>query len=446
MKLEKNKSKAVSPARAAAFRVLLRIEEEHSYSSVLLPIYAEKLSQQDRSLLYELVLGTLRRQLFLDRLIDVLTEDRKLDTAVRVVLRLALFQIRWMDRLPIHAIVNDSVNTIREAGKDSARGFVNAILRRAVREAAEPVFEDEIDRCSVETSMPRWLLERWIETFGPERAIAIAEASNRKPKTAFRLTPKAQWVPDETLKVLLHEELERACQSAVAASAFVIERSNERLRRLAAEGLIYFQDEGSQLVGSCIRVGPKEAFLDLCAAPGGKISQIAATEGTSKAFFVAGDRYEARIRTLRENCDRQGLSNIRFVCYNAEEMMPFRGGTFDAVLVDAPCSGTGTIRHNPELRYFLTASDIPQLAQKQLRILRNASKLVKPGGRLVYSTCSLENEENDEVINSFLNGDRDFEAVAPGISERFLYESVFARTFPDVDDSDGFFIAELRHR
>jgi 16S rRNA (cytosine967-C5)-methyltransferase len=186
---------------------------------------------------------------------------------------------------------------------------------------------------------------------------------------------------------------------------------------------------------------PGETFLDLCAAPGSKTTQIAAMPDAASSLIVAGDLYAARARLLRETCQRQNLSRVAVVQYDATAGLPFGDGTFDAVLVDAPCSGTGTLGHNPEIRYLLSESDIAELAAKQLTILLSASKLVKRGGRLIYSTCSLERDENEDVSEQFLTQSEGFRSVPPAVDQRFATAEGFAQTLPGRDAADGFFIA-----
>ncbi len=193
---------------------------------------------------------------------------------------------------------------------------------------------------------------------------------------------------------------------------------------------------------SDLNLRENESFIDVCAAPGSKTTFINSKRHTGNTkLFVAGDFYEHRIRSLRENCIRLDAQNIEFVRYDAEKSMPFADASFDVILLDAPCSGTGTIRHNPEIRYFLKPSDFIELSEKQLNILKNASKLLVKGGRLIYSTCSLEREENESVVENFLRGATNFRKVLPNVSERFLTAENFARTFPGRDSTDGFFIA-----
>ncbi len=412
----------VSPARLAAFQVLLKIETEKSFSSVMLPIFEEKLQPNDRGLCHELTLGTLRKQMYLDKIIETFSGN-KLDVSVRIALRLGLYQLIFLDKIPAYSAINESVNLVHLAKKQSATGFVNAILRRATREKFEPKFNDEIERISLETSHPRWLIERWTKNFGIEETEKIAVANNETPKLSFRFTNKTT----DAIKKLLENE----------------ETKNDRkfLRELAENGKIYFQDEASQIVGQTVALKEDESFLDVCAAPASKLSQVAAD--TKKNLVVGGDLYFRRVETMREICRNQGLKNVQVLQYNAEKSLPFADESFDVILLDAPCTGTGTIRHNPEIRYHLQEKDFADLFKKQLKILTNASKLLKQNGRIIYSTCSLEVEENEQVIETFLSENSLFEAVKTNLPEKFLTDKGFARTFPNRDDIDGFFIAEL---
>ena len=430
----------ISPARIAAFEILTKIEREKSFSSVLLPIYEEKLEAKDRALCHALTLGVLRKQIYLDRLIERLTNGKKLDAAVRIILRVGLYQLIYLDKIPAHAAINDAVNLVQASKKTSAKGLVNAVLRRFTREQPiELKFSDEVERIAVETSHPRWIVERWIEQFGFEAAKNLAQENNETPHSVFRLTNKSDENTAEILKKLGTE----IAESEIIENAWQVFGTNEMLRLYADEGKIYFQDEGSQLVGQAVNLKENESFLDVCAAPGSKATYVAMQNAKlkNKKLIVAGDFYEHRVRTLRANCRQQAASFIKIVRYDAEKSLPFAEASFDAVLVDAPCSGTGTIRHNPEIRYFLQESDFAELSTKQLGILENASKLVKRGGRLIYSTCSLEREENEAVAEKFLQENAEFKTIKPPSAERFITESGFARTFPQTDKTDGFFVA-----
>jgi 16S rRNA (cytosine967-C5)-methyltransferase len=432
----------IAPARIAAFEILLKIESEKAFSSVLLPIYEERLSTQDRALCHALTLGVLRKKLYLDRVIEEFTKKKteKFDSVVLLALRIGLFQILFLDKIPVHAAINESVNFVYLAKKRSAAGLVNAVLRRAARDEIKLEFASEIEKISIETSHPIWLIEHWIKQFGLEETEKLAIANNEAPKLVFRLTGRSG---EKTLDILQKLGLE-ITESAILSNAWEVLKSNEILHLYADEGKIYFQDEASQLVARTVRLKPNESFLDVCAAPGSKTTQInseAETQNSKLKQFIAGDRYFHRLRVLRETCKKADAENVEIVAYDAEKDLPFAYESFDVVLVDAPCSGSGTIRHNPEIRYFLQREDFAELSVKQLKILANASKIVKTGGRLIYSTCSLERQENEAVCENFLAGQTNFRKVLPDVPEKFLTEEVFARTFPQRDKTDGFFIA-----
>jgi 16S rRNA (cytosine967-C5)-methyltransferase len=421
----------ISPARIAAFDILLRIETERCFSSILLPEYESRLSPKDRALCHQLTLGVLRKQIYLDRVVDHFGCGKRLDPAVRISLRLGLYQLLFLDRVPDHSAVNESVNLVQKAKKTSARGFVNAILRRALREPFVPKYTDEVDKISVETSHPRWLIEKWIQRFGISETAMLAESNNAPPIAAFRLTARA---PDGL-------RFEGAQESEFVPGCFLADPGTAEMAQAAERSEIYFQDEGSQLVGNAVVVPDGGLFLDVCAAPGSKLTQIAAQR--NDGLIVGGDIHSHRTRFLLENAWTQSVSRVSVVQYDAENEFPFEEGSFDTVLVDAPCSGTGTIRHNPEIRYFLESDDITALSAKQRRILRNASKMVRNGGYLIYSTCSLEGEENEAIADDFLRSHPAFRKTAIDVPGRFVLDDHYARTMPHIDQMDGFFIASF---
>ncbi|MGI8555366.1 MAG: 16S rRNA (cytosine(967)-C(5))-methyltransferase RsmB [Pyrinomonadaceae bacterium] len=415
----------ISPARIAAFEILAKIETEKAFSSILLPVYEEDLEVKDRALCHELTLGTLRKQIYLDRLIEKLTNGKKLDSAVRIILRLGLYQLIFLDKIPAHAAINDSVNLVQKVKKTSAKGLVNAVLRRFLREKIELNFADEFERIAVETSHPRWLIEKWVEQFGLPETAKLAAANNETPKLDFRLTAKAS----EIVKQSLQKEN--------------IAGEKKYLRDLAEDGKIYFQDKASQMAAKAVNLQPDESFLDVCCAPGSKFSMVNYLVGEPQKLFVGGDFYEQRLRVAQKICEKVGVKNFQILAFDATLDLPFADESFEVILLDAPCSGTGTIRRNPEIRYFLNEKDFAELSAKQLRILKNASKVLRRGGRLIYSTCSLETEENEQVIEKFLASDAGFRIAQTGLPGQFSTESGFAKTFPPRDETDGFFIAVL---
>jgi 16S rRNA (cytosine967-C5)-methyltransferase len=426
------KQKTVSPARRAAFDILRRVADG-AFSSVLLASEEPQLKPPDRSLTHELVLGVLRWQAWLDQIIEH-TSNRSvasLDLPVRIALRLALYQLRFLSRIPASAAVNESVNLVRAAKLSSAAALVNAVLRRAIRESdydpAKDV-QDPLERIAIETSHPAWLVTRWINSFGVAEAESLARANNEVPPTAFRVVHTRANVDD------ILQQLTAAGASiepsTIAADAFRISGATAVLRELSANGLIYLQDEASQLVAQVLDARPGERVLDLCAAPGGKTTLIA-DRVRDDAFIVAADRYSARLTTIITTAALHQLRSLNPILLDAGDTLPFAPETFDRILVDAPCSGTGTLRRNPEIRWRLAPDDIPNFARDQKQFLRNAASALKPGGRLVYSTCSVEREENEEVVDDFLSTHPHF-TVAKTL-----------RTWPQREGSDGFFLAVL---
>lgn len=431
---------AISPARLSAYDILMQIEAGRGFSSELLAGSAESLEERNRALTHELVLGVLRRQIFLDRVTDTFSGGKKTDIEIRIAIRLGLYQLVYLDRVPAYSAIDDSVELVKLAKKKSGTGFVNAILRRATREKAKIVFSDDTDRISVETSHPRWLIEKWTRDFGAEFAEYIAQANNEQPRTAFRLTARSDLQPSEALSEFIRHEVQ---PSAIVAGCYLADRFSPKLKELGELGMIYFQDEASQLVASLIRPKDGGSFLDVCASPGGKTTQIARGRD-HRGLIVAGDISEKRVEFLRTNCLAQGISNIEIVRFDAEIELPFADSVFDNVLVDAPCSGTGTIRHNPEIRYRLAPNDFVSLAARQSSILVNTSRLVANEGTLIYSTCSLEVEENEAVIESFLACRDDFSLVRPAVAGDLITAEGYLRTYPPRDNMDGFFVAVFR--
>jgi 16S rRNA (cytosine967-C5)-methyltransferase len=417
-------AKEISPARVAAFRILEQVDSG-AFSSGLLAAEEPRLQPVDRALCHELVLGVLRWQLLLDRIVEHFSKRRieSLDQPVRIALRLGLYQLRFLTRIPASAAVNESVNLVRAARLSSAGAFVNAVLRRATREPEyDPAAEvsDPIEKVAIRTSHPAWLIERWAKWMGLDEAESFAHANNLVPPTAFRVVANKGNQSEVVSKL---SAAGAALESShVVEGAWRVSGATPLLRELSAAGEIYLQDEASQLVAQLLDAKPGESVLDLCAAPGGKTTMIADRTG-DRAVVIAADRSTTRMETVAATTKLHQLQGVKPVILDAAEQLPFARETFDRVLVDAPCSGTGTLRRNPEIRWRLTSDDIPVLAEQQKRILSGALEMVKPGGRLVYSTCSVEREENEELT-----------------AECRLPPLKTIRTWPHRDGCDGFFI------
>lgn len=419
--------KEISPARLAAFNILQQVETG-AFSSILLAAEEPRLMTADRALVHELVLGVLRWQLFLDKIVEHFAKRRIEDPAVRIALRLGLYQLRFLTRIPASAAVNESVSLVRLARLSSATGFVNAVLRSAIREPDyDPAKDipDPLERISIRTSHPQWLIERWARSFGIQEAESFAEANNLVPPTAFRVV-KVRANESEVLSKLRSAGA-TVEPSRVAAGAWRVSGATALVRELSAAGELYLQDEASQRVAEVLDVKPNERVLDLCAAPGGKTTLMAG-RAEDNALIIAADRSATRMDTVISITNLHGLKSIKPLLLDAGEKLPFASNAFDKVLLDAPCSGTGTLRRNPEIRWRLTENDIGTFAENQRMFLANAAEVVTPGGRLVYSTCSVERVENEEVMEEFVARDDRFKLLTT------------ERTWPHRDGSDGFFI------
>jgi 16S rRNA (cytosine967-C5)-methyltransferase len=379
----------LSPARLAAFQVLRKVEAG-GYASDLLLRESAGLDSRDAGLASEIAFGSLRYQAQLDFLIDYFAgRALKLDIEVRVALRMAIYQIRYLERVPKHAAVDESVELVKRAHKRSAAGLVNAVLRKASRATVKwPDRETEL-------SCPGWLLDRWSTRFDRATAEGIARASLRPPETWVR---SAEPAPN--------------LEATDLPGCF-------RVRSGEPPPGSRIQDIGSQSVIPLLELRPGDRFLDLCAAPGNKTAQALETPIDA----IACDVHWSRIRMLE-------AIDARRLVLDASNPLPFRQ-PFDRILVDAPCTGTGTLGRNPEIKWRLQPSDIERLRELQVRILRNALGVLSGSGRLVYSTCSLELEENEGVVDEVLR-------IEPG------YRLITARQrIPGRDPGDGFFAAAI---
>ena len=440
----------ISPARVAAFDILLRVEREGSYASELLHSsrYAE-LSSADHGLASELVMGVLRWRSLLDERIAEHSSQQlaRLDREVLTALRLAAYQLLFLDRVPERAAVHESVELVKRARKRSAVPFANAVLRKFAGVAKEHA--DAFAVATVKTSSelveysahPVWLVERWIQEFGFAVAKQICEYDQRIPETAISVLDAT--VADELRcqKILLS-------QGHLLTSAYRVDAGDLTGTRAYLEGRVVVQDEASQLVS--LLVGPGSRILDCCAAPGGKTRTLAARNPDAR--IVATELHPHRALLLRKLVT---AANVQVIAADARELPTT--AFFDRILVDVPCSGTGTLARNPEIKWRLKREDLADLQARQLAILRSAMQRVSLGGRLVYSTCSLEKEENSAVVESAVSSDSSFRVLDCGAELKRLHaqgelrweniesltSGAYLRTIPGVHPCDGFFGAIL---
>lgn len=405
--------------------------------------------ERDRALAGEIATGTVRWQGAFDHVIAAFAgrAPSRLDPEILAILRIGMFQLLHLDRVPASAVVDDAVQLARKAGKKSASGFVNALLRRVSRErAALPLpVEPPLDFLSITLSHPRWLAERWLSRHG----YAAAEAWARFDNSPAPLTLRVNTL--RTSRDALIADLAAAGVSAepapFAAAGLIVTAGNPLLTPLAHTGRFVIQDEASQLVGEYVDAAPGERILDACASPGGKTTQMAAAmedRGTIVAADVRGRRLTLLTRTIAES----GARHVQVVQADARAAPAFRD-IFDAVLIDAPCSGLGTIRRDPDVRWRRTEADLPALAAAQSDMIAQLASTVRPGGRLVYSTCSSEPEENEQVVDAFLAAHPDFRRATPALFERrpqraaLLDRDGALKTLPFRDGLEAFYAAAL---
>jgi 16S rRNA (cytosine967-C5)-methyltransferase len=440
----------IAPARIAAYETLLAVAAGRADLPSALARARTKLGdERDRALAGEIATGTLRWQGAFDHVIEQFSgrPSGRLDREILVILRLGMFQLLHLDRVPAAAVVNDAVELAGKAGKRSAAGFVNALLRRVSRERAHLPLPDQppLDVLTIALSHPRWLAARWLARHGYDAANAWARFDN----SPAPLTLRANTL--RTTRDDLAHQLEKAGiqtePTRLAAHGLVVSSGNPLLTALAHTGAFFVQDETSQLVGEFVAAVPGERILDACASPGGKTTQMAAAmgdAGTILAADVRGRRLDLLSRTVAES----GARRVQVIQADARGSPPFRD-IFDAILVDAPCSGLGTIRRDPDVRWRRTEADLAPLAEAQREMLTQAATALRPGGRLIYSTCSSEPEENEDVVRAFLSAHPEFRRGRPALFDRrpelatLLDDEGSLKTLPFRDELEAFYAAML---
>lgn len=422
----------IAPARSAAFDALMAFESGTGLPAVLAAARPSLSDARDQALLTELLTGTIRQRRAIDYQLAQRTSrplDR-LDTAVLATLRLSAFQLLYLDKVPPSAVVDDGVELTRRAGKTSASGLVNAVLRALARDRSALTWPegDTAGALSVRFSHPEWLVARWLARYGTDDTLAWLAFNNQPPRMC--LAANGSRTTREDLARRLEDEGVRTEPASRAPRGLVVVEGQSLRTQAFADGSFVVQDEASQLVVDLGNVRPGGRALDLCASPGGKSVGLAERVGPD-GLVVACDVRPRRVRLLRSTIARCRLTNARIVQVPGTGHLPFLAGGFDLVLVDAPCSGLGTIRREVDIRWRRDEADLPRLAAAQLVLLMRASGAVAPGGTLVYATCSSEPEENDEVTAAFL-------ADHPGFA--LVYEH---RTLPFRDGLEAFYGAVM---
>jgi len=440
-------------AREVSLELLESIEKQQSYSNLLLnnAIKKYQVESADARLLTELTYGTLQRKMTLDYYLQPFIKKGRIDPWVRNLLRLSLYQMVFLTKIPDRAIIHEAVNIAKKRGHKGISSFVNGVLRSIQREGVPSIEEinDKLERLSIETSHPLWLVERWVNQFGYERTKEMCEENLRTPLQTGRVNEYLS-NRDEVIEVLSNEGYE-VKKSEIVPVAIKSLRGNLAHSDAYKKGLLTIQDESSMIVGYVLSPNEHERVLDCCAAPGGKSTHIA-EKLNNTGSVISLDLHEHKVKLIKENAERLNLTNIQAMALDSRKAgTVFDRESFDKILVDAPCSGLGVIRRKPDIKYVKTEEDVFALTSVQLQLLDEVATLLKEGGRLVYSTCSVDFEENDEVSEKFLANHPEFEKDlsvierVPKAVQPFVHQNTVS-ILPQDLGSDGFYIASFRKR
>ena len=422
--------------RAAAVKVVFEVNERGAYSNVALAkiLRTEHFNDIDRRFCTELVYGTIKAGESIDWIISKYINRplKKVDPKIAAILRVGIYQIFFLERVPNSAAVNESVEIAKKISIGSGK-FVNAVLRSAVREPEKATFPigDTAKNIALSMFHPQWLVERWIDQFGIEQTKEICLADNKEPPLILRVNTL------RTNRVDILESLKRqgitAQSSTLTEEGIIINSGAGSLDNLdiLQKGLCQVQDESSMLVAHALNPQPGEFIIDCCAAPGGKTTHIAELMNNN-GRILAVDIHEHKIKQIKSNAIRLGIKIIEPLLVDARKIGNKFKGKADRVLVDAPCSGLGVLRRKADLRWKKTPDELKNLPTLQLEILNSAAATLKQGGTLIYSTCTLEREENEGIIKKFINSHSDF---------KLEYNKIL---LPHIDGTDGFFIAKLK--
>jgi len=444
----KERKNLYSGPRGAAVKVLNRVERTDSYLDKVLDaeLKSNEFSDVDKGLLTEIVHGVLRWQNRLDWVLNGFSHGNfaKSEINVKNTLRVALYQILFLDRVPHAAAVNEGVEFIKRIRGDKPAGLVNAVLRNIIRNIdgiryPDPA-EDPVQYISVYYSHPYWMVKRWMARFGQEEVQKLLAANNERPSLSLRIN-KLKTEPGYFLKMLDQQQITYTGSSHL--DYFVRTKGLSRIGQmdLFRNGLFTIQDESAALPCVLLAPAPGDRVLDLCAAPGGKSTNIAELM-RNEGEIIAVDKYEAKLHLIKGASERLGLKNVTLLSADAATM---EHEPVDKVLLDAPCSGLGVIAKKPDIKWKRDIADILKLVQIQEALLENAARLVKPGGVIVYSTCTTEPEENQEIVWKFLARHPEFslEHASPFVSHDLVSADGFVETFPHRHGMDGSFAARL---
>jgi len=425
-------------ARNVALQILYKIDKEQAYSNLVLDEMLEKnkekLNKKDCDLISEIVYGTTSFRLTIDEILQKYSKIKinKISTWIRNILRMGIYQIVFLNKIPKSAAVNECVNLCKKYGAKSS-GFVNAILRKVEKKDYEEIID-----VSLKYSMPQWLVEELQKDYDKETVEKICIESNRRPTTTIRVNTLKTTQKELELKLkeknIDYKELDKE-------NFLTIKNKNIANLDLFKEGYFTVQDISAGLTGLILDPKPGELVLDVCSAPGGKTTHLAELM-KNKGEIIACDLHEHRLELVRDNAERLGISIIKVKQLDATQIFPEWIGKFDKILLDVPCMGIGVIKRKPDIKWQRKPEDLATISNIQLNILRTCAKYLKPKGELVYSTCSILKKENENIIEKFL---KESEFEIKRINKGDNKEEMIYSIFPDVE-KDGFFICKLNKK
>ncbi len=436
-------------ARGLAVKILNRVERTDAYLDKLVnnELRSHELSDQDKGLLNELVTGVVRWQIKLDWVLNGFYRGNfpKADVNVKNAMRVALYQLMFLDRIPHHAAVNEAVEFVKRLRNERYAGIVNGVLRNIERHLHEIRYPDRNETLehylSVFHAHPIWKVKRWLERYGEEQTEKLLIANNQKPPLTIRIN-KIKIQPAEFISLLDKEGFDYTPSSYLDYYVHLQGASGMAQLDLFRKGYFSIQDESAGLAGKLLDPKPHERIIDLCSAPGGKAMHLAEMMNNT-GEVIAVEKYPARADLIKSAAERLGVTNIKIV---AEDANSFDAAIADRVIVDVPCTGLGVVRKKPDIKLKRDVSDIPKLTKLQYILLVKAASLTKPGGILVYSTCTIEPDENEAIVQRFLENNKNFAIDDPTsfVNKDFITERKTVETYPHMHTMDGSFAARLK--
>lgn len=437
-------------ARYVAVKVLNKVLIEGSYSNIALGHELNKgeLNDLDRGLVTEIVYGTLKYLYSIDEILNkfIKSGTRGVEKTTLNILRITIYQLRYLDRIPQFAAVNEGVNLAKKMSSEGNAKLVNGVVRNYLRNSEDIFFDESVpmEELCFKYSFPRWMVQLFVEQYGMEKAEGILMGLNENPKVTVRVNDLK--MSYEEAFDALEEKGYDVSEGHMCPEAIIIERGKSiENNPLFVEGAITVQDESAMLTAPLLDVDEGMMVMDVCSAPGGKTTHIAEIMRNTGRIF-AFDVYEHKLQLIKENCQRMGITNVKAMMNDAVVLSPQYVGKADRVLCDVPCSGFGIIRKKPEIKWTKRPVDMNEIIQIQRRILTNSAKYLKKDGVLIYSTCTLNKAENEENIQWFLKRNPEFkvEPIYLGKSENIIYDSNGTITILPDEHMDGFFIAKLK--